>query len=283
MRSIEAKERMTEQLKRYFEKRVVPSVRRSAILIFIVLLTHWANAQFPPRQVNEQAQFWTSVNSTIKFNEHWGLVADAHIRRNNFINDPSFYFLRAGIQYQVLPDFNVTVGYGHMWIAPGRSDWQNFSNENRLYQQGILVSKIGKVSLVSRIRNEQRWQQIIEDDKPSGRWRFTNRIRYLLSATIPVSKNNWVPKLVLSNELLVHFGKPVLYNAFDQNRVFVGIKQQISKDWSFDFGYMMVYQQKFTGYQYDMNHTTRLFFYYTPKWKKGKSSHHPDQSHSPDE
>jgi hypothetical protein len=269
--------------KEFLTHRLTPIFRRALFLVAATLLVGITSAQLPPRQVNQQAQFWTSINSTTKFNDRWGLVADAHIRRNNFIQDPSFYFLRAGLQYQVLPNFNLTVGYGHMWIAPSRSDWQNFSNENRLYQQAILVNKVGNVNLVSRIRNEQRWQQIIVNDKPSGRWRFTNRIRYLLSATIPVSKNKWVPQLVLSNELLVHFGKPVLYNAFDQNRIFIGIKQQMSKDWSFDFGYMMVYQQKFTGFQYDMNHTTRLFFYYTPKWKKGKISHHPIQTNSPDE
>ncbi|HAT80442.1 MAG TPA: hypothetical protein DCS17_03280, partial [Flavobacterium sp.] len=51
------------------------------------------------------------------------------------------------------------------------------------------------------------------------------------------------------------------YNTFDQNRFFVGIKQSINSNLSFDFGYMNVYQQKSNGYQYDMNHTLRLFFY----------------------
>lgn len=254
-----------------------------SLLCFGPVSAVWAQNQLLPRQVNQQAQFWTSINTTLKTGARWGIVADAHIRRNNFIKDPSFYFIRAGAQYQVLPNFSLTLGYGHMWIAPSRSDWQNFSDENRIYQQAVLVNKVGKIPLVSRIRNEQRWQQIIENDKPSGRWRFTNRVRYLLSATIPVSSNPWVPKIVLSNELLVHFGKPVLYNAFDQNRIFVGIKQQISKDLSFDFGYMNVYQQKFTGYQYDMNHTTRLFFYYNPQWKRGKHPHSPATEHHPDE
>jgi len=38
---------------------------------------------------------------------------------------------------------------------------------------------------------------------------------------------------------------------------------------------MLVYQQKASGYQYDLNHTLRWFFYFTPDLRKQKSSHHP--------
>lgn len=240
-------------------------------------------AQLPPKQVNEQVQFWTSLNTTARISERWSVIADIHIRRNNFMQDPSFYLIRGAGQYAIKPNFTVAAGYAHMWIAPSRADWQAFVNENRLYQQAIFVTAIGKVNLVQRIRNEQRWQQIVIDDKPSGKWRFTDRIRYLISATIPISKNPYMPKPVISNELLVHFGKPVWYNPFDQNRLFVGIRQQISKPLSFDFGYMNVYQQKFTGYQYDMNHTIRLFFYYTPDLRKNLQPRHPaSKVESPD-
>jgi len=67
--------------------------------------------------------------------------------------------------------------------------------------------------------------------------------------------------LVVSDEILIQFGKEVVYNTFDQNRLFVGIRQNINPKLSYDFGYMNVYQQKSNGYQYDMNHTLRLFFY----------------------
>ena len=52
--------------------------------------------------------------------------------------------------------------------------------------------------------------------------------------------------MVLSDEILIQFGKEVVYNTFDQNRIFIGIKQTISSKLSFDFGYMNVYQQKFS-------------------------------------
>jgi hypothetical protein len=256
-----------------------------SVLLFISTLFFLSNGfgQLPAKQVNQQTQFWTSLNTTARISEKWSVIADIHIRRNNFMQDPNFYLVRGAGQYAIKPNFTVAAGYAHMWIAPSRADWQAFVNENRLYQQAIFVTAIGKVNLVQRIRNEQRWQQIIVNDKPSGNWRFTDRVRYLISATIPISNNPYMPKPVISNELLVHFGKPVVYNTFDQNRLFLGIRQQISKPLSFDVGYMHVYQQKFTGYQYDVNHTFRLFFYYTPDLRKNLQPRHPESKvESPD-
>ncbi|MNS74200.1 hypothetical protein D3C72_1076680 [compost metagenome] len=115
---------------------------------------------------------------------------------------------------------------------------------------------------MQRIRNEQRWQDKIVNDERTGEKRFTDRVRYLVSVNIPIFKKKTLPSLVVADEILIHFGEEVIYNTFDQNRLFIGIKQNINSKLSFDFGYMNVFQQKYSGYQYDSNHTLRLFFYY---------------------
>jgi hypothetical protein len=213
------------------------------------------------KEVNQQVQTWVSLNSVTKFSDHWGIVADFHVRENEFFESNNFYFLRGGVTYIPNSSVSLTGGYAHMWLAPSKEGWSTYADENRIYQQVQLNTKIGKVSVLQRLRNEQRWQEKMANDEPTGEWRFTDRVRYLASFNIPVfNKKNW-PLLVVSDEILIHFGKEVVYNTFDQNRLFVGIKQNINPKLSFDLGYMNVYQQKYSGYQYDMNHTIRLFFY----------------------
>ena len=216
----------------------------------------------PQKEVNNQIQTWVSLNNNIKLNANWSFLADFHIRRNDFINQDSFYFVRGGVAY--LPNSKVlfATGYAHMWLAPSKPEWSVFSNENRMYQQAQFVSKIGETSFLQRIRNEQRWQEVIVNDTKRNELRFTNRLRYLVSLNFPLSKKNSSTSLVISDEVLIQFGKEILYNTFDQNRIFIGIKQVLNPHLSFDFGYMNVYQQKYSGYQYDSNHTIRLFFYY---------------------
>ena len=108
-------------------------------------------------------------------------------------------------------------------------------------------------------------------DKFSGDNKFTDRFRYLLSLTIPVTKQKGIPAFMVSDELCVQFGKEVVYNTFDQNRIFVGIKENISASLSFDLGYMYLVQEKASGYQYDHNRTFRWFFYYNPDFRKRRA------------
>jgi len=235
----------------------------------------------PKKDVNEQMQTWISLNSVTKFSDHWGIVADAHIRANEFFSSNNFYFLRGGITYIPNTSVSITAGYAHMWLAPTKEGWSTYANEDRIYQQAQLITKSGKVSILQRIRNEQRWQEKMANDAPTGDLKFTNRVRYLASFTIPVFSDKKLPSLVLSDEILVQFGHEVVLNTFDQNRLFIGIRQNINPKLSYDFGYMNVYQQKATGYQYDMNHTLRLFFYLNTAIK----AHHPKpaEHHSGDE
>jgi len=235
---------------------------KNIFAILVALIPFTLLGQTPnSKEINNQIQSWFSINTITKFSDRWGIVADFHIRRDDFIKDPSFYFLRGGITYIPNSLISITAGYAHMWLAPTNPDWSTYADENRIYQQFQMNTKIGTVGVLQRLRNEQRWQEKIENDQVMDEIRFTNRIRYLASFNIPVSKNNKAPALILSDEILVHFGKEVVYNTFDQNRFFVGIKKNINPKFSYDFGYMNVIQQKYSGYQYDINHTLRLFFY----------------------
>jgi hypothetical protein len=241
-------------------------------LYFFLLCTgiSFCYAQTKQKEINRQSQAWISINTTAKIAGKWGFMADLHERRNNFFKDPSFHFVRFGINYWLKENIIATLGYGHMWVAPSVAGWHTFSNENRIYEQVQMTSKIGKISMLQRLRNEQRWQQKMANDDATGQNKFTNRVRYLLSFLIPVSKNTKIPSLVVADELCIQFGKEIVYNTFDQDRVFVGIKQKITKDLSFDLGYMFLKQQKSSGYQYDVNNTFRWFFYYTPDFRKAK-------------
>jgi len=250
------------------------SLSRLTFILLGIFLAGIARSQ-SVKEINDQTQFWWSLNNTVRFTDKWGMEADFHIRRNDFIQDPSFYFLRFGGHFWLTEKFTLTFGYAHMWQAPANENLNTWTDENRIYQQLQYVSKIRNVSVLNRFRNEQRWRGEVVDDVLTGRNLFSNRIRYLLSFTIPVSKNPAFPQLVLSDEILMQFGKEIVYNTFDQNRFFVGIKKKLTPILSFDLGYMPVYQQKSSGYQYDLDHTLRWFFYFTPDFRKVKTETEP--------
>ncbi len=248
---------------------------KSKYAVFFLLLPVLILGQnSPKKEVNVQTQSWIALIASFKIDDRWGIATDVHMRRNDFAATNSFVIVRAGASYEMAPSLSGTIGYAHLWLSPSNPDWSTIANENRIYQQLLYSSKIGNITLTQRIRNEQRWQEVIANDQKTDALRFTNRVRYLLGCTIPISSKKSVPSIVISDEILFQFGKDVVYNTFDQNRIFVGIRQALSPSWSYDFGYMQVFQQKASGYQYDQNHTLRLFFYYNRGAKSHMITHH---------
>jgi len=239
----------------------------------IVLSPGLASAQ-SEKEVDHHAQVWVSLNSTSRFSDRWGAVADVHVRRDDFLAEPSFYFVRFGAHFWASERLTLTLGYAHTWLPPSREAWETWSNENRVYQQLQYAGSVGRLAVLQRVRNEQRWKETIVDDAPTGDSTFSDRVRYLLSLSLPVAQSPKALALVLSDEILLQFGHSVVLNTFDQNRLFGGVKVALSKTWSFDLGYMQVFQQKPTGYQYDLNHTLRWFFYWTPDWRSGSRGGH---------
>lgn len=230
--------------------------------------------QLPPKEVTHFTQFWTSINANASVSDKWSILADFHMRRNSFLKEPGFFLIRTGAAFKPRPNIAIAAGYAHLWSATEKIGLNYYYlNENRAYEQAILTHPIGKINMLHRFRNEQRWIEYTVNDTPSGEFRFTNRVRYLLNLRIPFSDNPKYPQLLLADEIMLHFGKAVTQSNFEQNRIFVGINQPLSKSISFDLGYMYIYQLRINGYQYNVSNVIRLFFYYNPDWRKQKQDH----------
>ena len=247
---------------------------KKCLIFLLVASPIFALAQSSGKEVTKYTQSWYSINTTFRFSNRWGMVADYHVRRDNFMKDQFFYFVRVGGIYYVAEKHPVIAGVAHLWLAPsaGSSTW---SNENRIYQQWSGVTRQGHVTVLNRARLEERWRDQIVNDEVVGNKQFSLRLRYLASFEIQVLKDPKLPSLVVSDELLAQFGNNIAYNSFDQNRLFLGLKMPLSQKLSFDIGYMNILQQKPSGYQYDLSNVFRLFFYYTMDFTANK--HQQDQ------
>ena len=241
---------------------------RPVLLIILFLLFTCNLPAQRTREVQVQNQFWWSINTNIKIANKWSILADFHNRRTNFFANTNFFFLRLGAAYKINEQISVASGAGQLWLANRSGATEFFSNETRLYQQLQLGHTIGQSALNNTFRIEERWQQKVVNGTLTDVYRYSTRFRYQIALNIPVSKKKYVPSIAIADEILLQAGKDIIYNSFDQNRLFAGIKQQITPTLSFDAGYMLVYQQRLSGYQYNRNHTMRLFFYWKPLLKK---------------
>lgn len=246
-------------------------MKRYLALIYILVFgfTFSAFAQEDVEKVvNQNAQFWISTNNQFRISERWALLNDIHIRRTDFVSEPNFYFLRFGAQYYIKPHLRVAGGYAHLWLTT-QGNWDAFQNENRIYQQFSISQRYDKLNALFRLRTEQRFFNNVVDGSSLNDDFMVHRTRFLISVGFPL-KPGGNTQLIVADEIHLNFGKNVVFNTFNQNRLTVGIKQKINQKWSFDFGYMMVYQQLAAGNTYNLNHTLRLFFYGSFDFRKNK-------------
>lgn len=244
-----------------------------SIFLMFSLISAIATGQtnYHEKQVTQYNQSWVSLISNLRFTEHWGLMADLQASKQGFFKDDSYYLVRVGAVNWINGKYPVAYGISQTWIAP-KEGYNTWSNDFKTYQQWTSLHQEGLFSILHRIRVEQRWREVVVDDQKTGTKLFSIRLRYQAGFEAKVFKSNKLPVISASDELIVQFGKDVVYNAFDQNRFFIGLKQRISSALSFDIGYMNVFQQKTTGYQYDSTDLFRLFFFYMPDWRKTKRS-----------
>ena len=235
-----------------------------------LVLCTWTAAGFaqPVREVQTQHHFWTSINSQARIADKWSVVADLHVRRTDYLKNNNFYYTRVGANYHINKNLSVSLAGRHMWLANKTATTELFLNENRLVQQLQLHQSLGKLQLSQRLRIEERWIQNVVNSELTDTYKYSTRFRYQLSLLVPLSKNKFFPSLAFSDELMMQSGKHIIYNNFDQNRLFAGVKQQITTSLAADFGYMHVWQQRLSGYQYNRNQTVRLFFYWQPDFRK---------------
>ncbi|PXV60225.1 uncharacterized protein DUF2490 [Dysgonomonas alginatilytica] len=239
------------------------------VLIFFLRLTasHAQGNDVLTKQINHNIHSWIGLLTTHRLSDNWGVTADFIVRRDDFLNEPGFYFARLGGGYWFNDNISVTGAYGNLWLYRPQLSDKSFTREHRFDQQLIVNSSLWRFNVTQRFRIESRWREVVEGDQTVGRT-FSERIRYLYTFRLPISKEPSVPQLMFSNEILLQFGKQIVNNPLDQIRLFVGIRHSVGKGVAYDFGYFPIFQQTAVGNVYNLNHTVRLLFYFSTRKSK---------------
>ncbi len=230
------------------------------LLLPAIFIANIVNAQ---RYYGTNHNVWGSLISTITVAPKWSIHLEAVLRRAEYGAAQQQLLLRTGLNYTIAPNANITAGYCYVATAaygvlPAKSAFP----EHRLWQQLLYKNNIGIVAMQNRFRLEQRWVnlpvQVNKDVFAAGDAVYTNRLRYMVKAAVPLRGKTIVDKswyAVLSNEAFVNFGKNVKLNIFDQNRAFAGLGYKIPKYGNLEFGYMNHLLFKSNGVDVEHNHT----------------------------
>ncbi len=248
---------------------VITTMKTSKLFICLLVLMVFLYLQLSAqtKSTAHVEQVWLGYFNQTRFNDKWGMWADLHLRtKEDFFTNFSTTILRLGLTHYLNDDTKFTLGYAYVNFFPADNHKNISQPEHRPWQQIQWHSRFPNLRLMQWFRLEERYRRkILNDDELAEGYSFNFRIRYNFFAQFPLSKKKFQPNtlsLVLNDEVLVNFGKQIVYNYFDQNRFFAGFNYHINKHDNLQFGYMNLFQQLVAGNQYRNIHTGRVFYFH---------------------
>ena len=239
------------------------------LLTFWVALCGWGAAYSQTKQFETRYETWLAYFNQTRFSNKSGLWLDVHLRLfDNFSERVGVTILRPGYTYYLSDQVRLTAGYAYVtFYSPG--DNPNL-HEHRPWQQIQWFDKRSWYTQMQWLRLEQRFRQKFENGQWTGDYNFNYRVRYNFAMSIPLKGKVMGPKvpfIFLSDELHINFGKEIVYNYFDQNRLVVSGGYQFTRGLNLQVGYMYLFQQLTAGDRYVHDHALRIFVFQNIDWR----------------
>jgi hypothetical protein len=230
-------------------------------LPFFFLLTL---PSFGQKQINKQSGVWLGYFNQTRLTDRWGLWLDLHARRTQFFDRWSTQIFRPGVTYYAGDNLRLTAGYAYVRSFPAVG-LHTIRPENRLWQQVLWTSRQRRLQTLQWIRLEERFNRKIANDQLQDGHDFNFRFRYLLNLMVPLNRDFIDAKTLFfafNDEIHINAGKQITFNLFDQNRFFVGLGYQFTKQFNMQVGYMNQFQQLPSGNHFNSNNVLRVFVFH---------------------
>ena len=237
-------------------------------IIFLILFSFFHINLFSQKDISYLSHLWFQYFETINVNKKWALNADVGnriVENNGKINYTSQFFVRAGLGYNGIRNFNILAGYALFFT----SNAQDIPiQENRIWQRIQYNFNIKKLKFTNRFRFEQRWRQSIGNIENEN-YLFNTRIGNQIGVQVPfrnITINKKELSLVLSDEIFLNLGGIAKDYLFDQNRIHIGLVCNINPNLSVGIGFLHIYSRRIltndyiisNGFRIVLNHNINL-------------------------
>ena len=229
----------------------------------MIVLSFCANTVLAQKNITSQNIYWLRYYNQLSIGK--SLVWHNEIEDRRFFegNTQHHLIVHSHLHYKFYPNMDAALGLTYSLQSP--HDPSAITRltvpEIRPFQELSLTNPVNKrLSLLHRFRLDERFihknngTTLLDGSDFNFRFRYRFQINYTL--TKPEAKNPIITKL--SDELMVNAGSNIVYNYFDQNRVYFGAEFGLSKHLAAELGYVWWFQQRSAGNQYFDRNIVRL-------------------------
>ncbi len=242
---------------------------RSLFLIASILCS-FSTLLKAQESITHQNLYWTRYYNQYSFNSKLSWHNEADMRRFLENNKLQQFIFHSHVHYKVLPSLDVAMGLTYSRQNPQFPDATTdlVVPEIRPFQEITHSQALSKrFTLSHRFRLDERFVSKNDGKVLLDGYDFNLRYRYRIQGVCNLSKKeDKTPTTAkIADELMLNSGENIIYNHFDQNRIYLGVEQSISPSLSVELGYLRWFQQRSSGKDFFDRNIYRLTIYHRLK------------------
>ena len=222
------------------------------------------------KSVINQSLYWLRYYNQFAINKNWTWHNEIDDRRFFKNNKQHHLIVHSRLHYKIYKNADLAFGLTYSLQSPQEpnSNTDLVVPELRPVQEINLSYPLGnRFTLQQRLRIEERFLHKNNGIALLEGYAFNFRFRYRLQGSYKINKEEATNPTILkvANELMINAGSKIIYNQFDQNRIYAGLEKGINKNISIELGYLHWYQQRATGNQFFERDIIRFTLYHKIK------------------
>ena len=205
------------------------------------------------KNIDHQSILWTRYYNQLLMNEKWSLHSEFDNRLFVKPLQENLYVIRIQGRYKINDCLETGVGFAYFSVDTQVPEiTNNFTIPEYRTQQDITWKlNVKKVILMQRFQLEERFIHNANKEELLSGSTFSWRFRYRLQGDYTFwRKEKQLLKAVVSDEIMFNFGKKIIKNTFDQNRIYAAIHYGWNANFAFELGYLNSFQRRANGIDY---------------------------------
>ena len=246
------------------------------LLVFLTLMGT-AGPLAAQKQVTHQSLYFLRYYGKYQFSPKWGATLELEDRR--FFRDNrnvNWIVSRVALTRSLGNGWSAAAGFTY-YLADNPADPHASISlvvpELRPHEELTYRQSLGKFSLGHRYRLEERFTRKASADHLASGYDFHFRMRYQLQLAYPLIQKSTPAgtlNVKLADEVMFNLGHSVVWNSFDQNRVYLALNYGITRSVQAELGYLKWFQERSSGDQYYSRDIARLTIYHTVNFYRKK-------------
>jgi len=227
-------------------------IKNISLFFFFILTNYVSNAQ-TEKNVDHQNLIWTRYYNQLELNDKWSIHSEFDNRV--FVNPivQNLFVIRVQGRHKISDQIELGAGFAYFSVATQDPEKvSSFDKPEYRGQQDITWKQNwNKIGIAQRFQIEERFFQHFDEEGLTSGSTFFWRFRYRIQGDYTFwKKEKQHLKAIVYDELMINAGEKVIYNTFDQNRIYVALQYGVNENLSLEMGYMNSFQQRVSGVDY---------------------------------